>query len=154
LQGIPGVVVYLDDILVTGVNQDSHLKTLDDVLSRLKEAGLRLKRGKCVFLADEVEYLGHRVDAQGFSLGAFESFQMSLNIPSFIRLSLHHVSISKFTSLSSICNSTVRGFTFLNASVFTHANVNVSSDLSLSLFSLTLNARCGHTPFPLLPVIV
>ncbi len=65
MQGIPGVVVYLDDILVTGVNQDSHLKTLDDVLSRLKEAGLRLKRGKCVFLADEVEYLGHRVDAQG-----------------------------------------------------------------------------------------
>ncbi|RXN33535.1 putative protein K02A2.6-like protein [Labeo rohita] len=65
LQGIPGVVVYLDDILVTGVNQDSHLRTLDEVLARLKEAGLRLKRGKCVFLADEVEYLGHRVDAQG-----------------------------------------------------------------------------------------
>ncbi len=40
---------------MTGVDQDSHLKTLDDVLSRLKEAGLRLKRGKCVFLADEVE---------------------------------------------------------------------------------------------------
>ncbi|XP_026054203.1 uncharacterized protein K02A2.6-like [Carassius auratus] len=65
LQGIPGLVVYLDDILVTGVNQESHLKTLDEVLSRLEEAGLRLKRVKCVFLADEVEYLGHRVDAQG-----------------------------------------------------------------------------------------
>ncbi|KAG1937621.1 gag-pol fusion protein [Pimephales promelas] len=65
LQGIQGVVVYLDDILVTGVNQESHLKTLDEVLARLKEAGLRLKRGKCMFLADEVEYLGHRVDAQG-----------------------------------------------------------------------------------------
>lgn len=65
LQGIPGVVVYLDDILVTGVNQDCHLETLEEVLTRLKEAGLRLKRGKCVFLADEVEYLGHRVDAQG-----------------------------------------------------------------------------------------
>ncbi|KAL1274376.1 hypothetical protein QQF64_027190, partial [Cirrhinus molitorella] len=47
LQGIPGVVVYLDDILVTGVNQDSHLKTLDKVLSRLKQAGLRLKQEKC-----------------------------------------------------------------------------------------------------------
>lgn len=65
LQGIPGVVVYLDDILVTGVNQDNHLKTLAEVLARLKEAGLRLKRGKCMFLADEVEYLGHRVDAEG-----------------------------------------------------------------------------------------
>lgn len=65
LQDIPGVVVYLDDILVTGVTQESHLKTLDEVLVRLKEAGLRLKRGKCTFLADEVEYLGHKVDAQG-----------------------------------------------------------------------------------------
>ncbi|KAI7802842.1 hypothetical protein IRJ41_020318 [Triplophysa rosa] len=64
LQGIPGVV-YLDDILVTGGNRENHLKTLENVLMKLKEAGLRLKRGKCVFLADEVEYLGHRVDAQG-----------------------------------------------------------------------------------------
>lgn len=65
LQGIPGVVVYLDDILVTGGNQDRHLKTLDEVLTRLKEAGLWLKMGKCVFLANEVKYLGHRVYAQG-----------------------------------------------------------------------------------------
>lgn len=59
------MVVYLDDILVTGVNQESHLKTLDEVLSRLKEAGLWLKRTKCVFMADEVEYLGHKIVAGG-----------------------------------------------------------------------------------------
>jgi hypothetical protein len=32
LQGIPNVIVYLDDILVTGRNEDEHLKNLDTVL--------------------------------------------------------------------------------------------------------------------------
>lgn len=36
LQGIPKVVVYLDDILVTGVSEEDHLLTLQKVL-RSKE---------------------------------------------------------------------------------------------------------------------
>ena len=32
LQGIPNVIVYIDDILVTGVNEEEHLKTLSLVL--------------------------------------------------------------------------------------------------------------------------
>ncbi|XP_030580469.1 uncharacterized protein K02A2.6-like [Archocentrus centrarchus] len=65
LKGIPLVAVYLDDILMSGVNEADHLKNLDEVLVRLKEAGLRLKRSKCVFMQNDVEYLGHKVDAQG-----------------------------------------------------------------------------------------
>lgn len=59
LQGNPHVAVYLDDILVTRPTKESHLKTLDEVLTRLDDAGLKLKRSKCTFLADEVQYLGH-----------------------------------------------------------------------------------------------
>ena len=33
LQGIDGIVVYLDDIVLTGSSEESHLKTLDEVLS-------------------------------------------------------------------------------------------------------------------------
>lgn len=65
LQGIPQVAVYLDDILVTGATRKMHLRTLDEVLTRLENAGLRLKRSKCTLLADEVQYLGHKVDAKG-----------------------------------------------------------------------------------------
>lgn len=65
LKEIPHVAVYLDDILVSGENEADHLKNLDEVLTRLEEAGLRLKRSKCAFMQKEVEYLGHRVDAQG-----------------------------------------------------------------------------------------
>lgn len=65
LQGLPNVVVYLDDILLTGSDTREHLKTLDEVLKRLKKAGLRLHRNKCVFLQEQVEYLGHRINAEG-----------------------------------------------------------------------------------------
>ena len=57
--------MYLDDVLVTGRTEEEHLATLDEVLRRMREAGLRLRRDKCVFLAPSVIYLGHRIDAQG-----------------------------------------------------------------------------------------
>ncbi|XP_039511288.1 uncharacterized protein K02A2.6-like [Pimephales promelas] len=63
--GIPNVAVYLDDILLTGQSDQGHLATLNQVLNRLREAGLRLKRNKCVFMEQEAEFLGHKVDASG-----------------------------------------------------------------------------------------
>ena len=46
LQGIPNVIVYIDDILLTGSSEEDHLRTLDLVLSRLKEHGVCLKQEK------------------------------------------------------------------------------------------------------------
>jgi len=50
---------------VTGSSEEAHLKALDEVLSRLDRAGLRVKRSKCEFLRPSVTYLGHRIDADG-----------------------------------------------------------------------------------------
>ena len=65
LQGISNVCVYLDDILVTGRTEKEHLENLDRVLTRLEEAGMRLKRSKCAFLLPAVEYLGHHISSEG-----------------------------------------------------------------------------------------
>ena len=65
LQGIPHTSVYLDDILVTGSTEEEHLRNLDQVLTRLEDAGMRLKRSKCEFMLSEVEYLGHRISSRG-----------------------------------------------------------------------------------------
>jgi len=62
---LPSTAVYLDDILVTGRTVSESLKNLDDVLSRLEDAGLRLKKQKCMFMADTVTYLGHRISKAG-----------------------------------------------------------------------------------------
>ena len=65
LQGIPCIAAYLDDILITGATEARHIENLEQVLKRLPDAGLRLKRGKCVFMAPSVTYLGHTITAEG-----------------------------------------------------------------------------------------
>ena len=58
-------MVHLDDVLVTGPTDYEHLQTLDRVLERLVLAGFCMKESKCQFMSNEVEYLGHRIDARG-----------------------------------------------------------------------------------------
>lgn len=65
LQGLPGVQVYLDDILVTGRTPEEHLANLDRVLARLEDRNLTLKKEKCQFAQESVQFLGHVIDAQG-----------------------------------------------------------------------------------------
>ena len=67
LQDIPGVLVYLDDILISSPTEDAQLRSLEAVLQRLSEAGLRAKKNKCKFMASTVEFLGHFVNAKGIS---------------------------------------------------------------------------------------
>ena len=57
LQGLPGIVCYQDDILVTGKEIDEHLKNLERVFGRLKEFGLRLRLTKCKFLKNQLNIL-------------------------------------------------------------------------------------------------
>ena len=64
-QGIPNVLCYLDDILITGSSDEQLMDTLDKVLDKLSEAGIHLKQSKCEFMKHSVVFLGHKVDSQG-----------------------------------------------------------------------------------------
>ena len=65
LQGAPQTLCFIDDILITGSSEEEHLKNLGEVLRRLQAHGVQLKKEKCAFMKESVEYLGHRVDASG-----------------------------------------------------------------------------------------
>ena len=59
------ICVYIDDILVAGKTPQDHLNNLTAVLSKLQDAGIRLKKEKCSFCVHEVEYLVHIISAEG-----------------------------------------------------------------------------------------
>ena len=65
LQNIPGVIVYINDVLITGENDEEHLKSLERVLKQIEDVGMLLKRGKCVFMVKSVSYLRYIIDSQG-----------------------------------------------------------------------------------------
>ena len=65
LQGIPNVIVRMDDILISGKDDDHHMANLEAVLKKLSEAGLRLRKEKCFFMVPEVTYCGYVIDGSG-----------------------------------------------------------------------------------------
>ena len=65
LRDLPGLFVYLDDILITGSTLAELLANLEGVLKRLSEAGLQLNKEKCALFLEQIEYLGHTIDARG-----------------------------------------------------------------------------------------
>ena len=59
------LLLYLDEVVVIAPTFKTHLERLEEVLHRLREAGLKLKPGKCEMLRKRVKYLGHIVSEQG-----------------------------------------------------------------------------------------
>ena len=49
LEGLDGVEVIMDDILVHGRNREEHDARLNDVLRIISDSGLKLNPKKCVF---------------------------------------------------------------------------------------------------------
>ena len=52
-------MAYLDDIIIFSKNEEEHLKHIEIIFQKLKEAGLKLKESKCDFFKREIHYLGH-----------------------------------------------------------------------------------------------
>ena len=65
LSGIPGVVYFIDDVLISASTTEQLKERLHETLARLARAGLRAQREKCVFGQTEVTYLGYRIDKDG-----------------------------------------------------------------------------------------
>ena len=64
----PGVVAYLDDILLHTSNLEQHLRLLDQVLCQHAKFGLKLRPEKTKLLQDHADYLGYRITEAGIQL--------------------------------------------------------------------------------------
>ena len=56
-----------DDILITGRDDDQHIKNVGAVLSHLDSYGLRLQLTNCKFMEKSVVYMGCVITAKGIS---------------------------------------------------------------------------------------
>lgn len=65
LQGIRGLRVYQDDIIVGGETVEECQKILLQVFERLAEANIKVNSEKCKFFEERVTYLGHVLCSEG-----------------------------------------------------------------------------------------
>ena len=54
---------YLDDIVLKGGTDQDHLHILRNTFNALRQARVKLKREKCVFMQMFIKYLGHVLEA-------------------------------------------------------------------------------------------
>ena len=67
-EGLEGVDVYMDDVLVWGETLSEHNMRLRRVLERADKQGLKLKRDKAKVALTEVNYVGHILSAEGLKV--------------------------------------------------------------------------------------
>ena len=58
-------LIYLDDIITIGKTFGEAVENLQQVLERLRNAGLKLKPKKCDLFAKSVSFLGHIISDEG-----------------------------------------------------------------------------------------
>lgn len=60
-------LAYLDDIIIFSSSFEDHLLHLDETLTLLNRAGLKLNLQKCNFLVKEIKFLGFLISSKGIS---------------------------------------------------------------------------------------
>lgn len=65
IRGLDFCVAYLNDILVASSDPEQHKEHLRLLCQRLKYYGISINASKCVFGAQEVNFLGHKISADG-----------------------------------------------------------------------------------------
>jgi len=65
LQGIDKTGCIMDDIIITGDDDDDHIKNIECVMEALSRHNIQLNEKKCSFFQDSVEYFAYRIDQYG-----------------------------------------------------------------------------------------
>ena len=68
-EGIEGLKLYIDDMIISSKDQAEHNKKLRCVLQRAREVALRLNKKKCTFSVNKILYLGDVLTEHGIEPG-------------------------------------------------------------------------------------
>ena len=59
------MLCYIDDIFIYTSSFERHLELLNEVITRLRKAGLKLKLVKCLFARKSIKWLGYVITENG-----------------------------------------------------------------------------------------
>ncbi|GBO06895.1 hypothetical protein AVEN_56320-1 [Araneus ventricosus] len=62
-QGMQEVKVFMDDARMTGSDEMSHFQALEEFFKKCEEQGLKLNLSKSQFFQNEINFGGHKMDA-------------------------------------------------------------------------------------------
>lgn len=80
LAGISGTITYIDNIYITGRNNEEHLRNLRAVCERLQNCNLRINTDKSKFMQDKLDVLGYVIDKDGLHKSKSKVYAM-VNAP-------------------------------------------------------------------------
>ena len=80
LEGTSDTSCILDDMIITGRDDEEHLANLEEVLRQLQHHGLRANKAKCEFFKEKITYCGHYIDSNGLHKSA-EKVEAVLKAP-------------------------------------------------------------------------
>ncbi|XP_017479034.1 PREDICTED: uncharacterized protein K02A2.6-like [Rhagoletis zephyria] len=67
LAGVKGVKAYLDDIIISGKDENDHFRNLEVVLKKLEGANLTVNKANCSFARQKIDFLGYNISHKGIS---------------------------------------------------------------------------------------
>lgn len=134
---------YIDDVLVCSQTFEEHLR---QVFCKLHQAGLRLKAQKCMFLREEVPYLGHVVVKNGIKPSKTEKMK-NYPVPKDVNQD------RQFLGLASYYWRFVSGFARIASPLHAEKGCCVQLDYGMSGCICSVEKPAGECPSPSLSSI-
>ena len=69
MEGAENVITYIDDVLIHSADHKDHISHLEEAITRVQRAHLRLNAKKCIFTSTSIQYLGNTLSSQGVTPG-------------------------------------------------------------------------------------
>ena len=68
-KGAVGLDAYVDNLIVCSTSMEEHINTLEILLQVLESNNMSLRKDKCEFAYQEIQFLGFRIDEKTLKLG-------------------------------------------------------------------------------------
>ncbi|XP_026476414.1 uncharacterized protein LOC113382069 [Ctenocephalides felis] len=142
------VFIYIDDILVMSTDMNEHRRHLQLVFERLQEYSLTINLEKCAFGKDEVNFLGYKLSAAGYSPSP-DRVEKIINYPKPLTV----IELRRFLgmvnyyrkSIPKAANIQAPLYEYVKSSVKNDKTKIVWNDTSLSAFSQLKEALANAT---------